>query len=103
MLFEIFSYYQFIGPNNELLELNNTKQNSKNFKGIFKKIVTFKIPNEPNALEAEELKKISTRQGYESIEAKDFKEALKLISTKSKKVICVFGSIYGVGSVLKLN
>ena len=75
----------------------------KNFKGIFKKIVTFKIPNEPNALEAEELKKISTRQGYESIEAKDFKEALKLISTKSKKVICVFGSIYGVGSVLKLN
>jgi len=79
------------------------KQFLKNFNGIFKKIITFKINNEPNALGSEELKNISTNLGYESVAAKDFKDALKLVSTNSKKTICVFGSLYGVGSALKLN
>jgi len=75
----------------------------KNFNGIFKKIVTFKIDGEPNAMDSKELKKIATKLGYKTVEAKNFKEGLKIISSKSKKVICVFGSLYGVGSVLKLN
>ena len=79
------------------------KQFLKNFNGIFKKIITFKINNEPNALGSEELKNISTNLGYESVAAKDFKDASKLVSTNSKKTICVFGSLYGVGSALKLN
>jgi len=75
----------------------------KNFNGIFKKIVTFKIDGEPNAMESEELKKIAIKFGYETVDAKNFKEGLKIISSKSKKIILVFGSLYGVGSVLKLN
>ncbi len=75
----------------------------KNFNGIFKKIVTFKIENEPNAMESKELKKIANKLGYETVDAKNFKEGLKIISSKSKKIILVFGSLYGVGSVLKFN
>ena len=75
----------------------------KNFNGIFKKIVTFKIENEPNAMESKELKKIANKLGYETVDAKNFKEGLKIISSKSKKIILVFGSLYGVGSVLKSN
>ena len=37
------------------------------------------------------------------VDAKNFKEGLKIISSKSKKIIVVFGSLYGVGSVLKFN
>jgi len=75
----------------------------KNFNGIFKKVVTFKIDNEPNAMGSEELKKIAIKLGYETVDAKNFKEGLKIISSKSKKIIVVFGSLYGVGSVLKFN
>ena len=75
----------------------------KNFNGIFKKIVTFKIENEPNAMGSKELKKIANKLGYETVDAKNFKEGLKIISSKSKKIILVFGSLYGVGSVLKSN
>ena len=75
----------------------------KNFNGIFKKIVTFKIDSEPNAMGSEELKKIAIKLGYETVDAKNFKEGLKIISSKSKKIILVFGSLYGVGSVLKFN
>ena len=71
--------------------------------GIFKKIVTFKIDSEPNAMGSEELKKIAIKLGYETVDAKNFKEGLKIISSKSKKIILVFGSLYGVGSVLKFN
>ena len=75
----------------------------KNFNGIFKKLVTFKIDSEPNAMESKKLKKIATKLGYETVGAKNFKEGLKIISSKSKKIIVVFGSLYGVGSVLKFN
>ena len=75
----------------------------KNFKGIFKEIVTFKIENESNALDAEQLERIANKQGYKSRPSNNIKHALKKISSKSKKVICVTGSLYGVGSVLKLN
>ena len=36
----------------------------KNFKGIFKKIITVKIPNEKNACSAENLKSIAVKQKY---------------------------------------
>ena len=75
----------------------------KNFKGIFKKIITVKIPNEKNASTADELKLISLKQNYNAETAKNFKEALKKITTKEPKIICLMGSLYFIGSILKEN
>ena len=75
----------------------------KNFKGIFKKIITVKIPNEKNASTADELKLISLKQNYNVETAKNFKEALKKITTKEPKIICSMGSLYFIGSILKEN
>ena len=75
----------------------------KNFKGIFKKLVTFKIPEESNALSSFDLKKISERQGFKTLEAKNIKDALKIVSSKEKKIIVLWGSTYGAGNALSLN
>ena len=75
----------------------------KNFKGIFKKLVTFKIPEEPNALSSYDLKKISEKQGFKTIEAKNIIDALKIVSSKEKKIIVLWGSTYGAGNALSLN
>ena len=85
------------------LKNKNPNQLIKNFKGIFKKIVTIKIPNEPNALSCSDLCKISTRNGFQNIGSKSIKDALKKFSRKERKIIVVFGSLYLVGHVLSKN
>ena len=75
----------------------------KNFNGIFKKIVTIKIPSEPNSCSADQLKVIALKQKYEVETASNFKEALKKITSNKPKVICFMGSLYLIGSVLKKN
>ena len=75
----------------------------KNFKGIFKKIITVKIPNEKNSCTTAELKKIASQQNYETETAKDFKQAIIKITSNEPKVICFMGSLYFIGSVLKEN
>ena len=75
----------------------------KNFKGIFKKIVTIKIPNEPSAMNSFDLRRIALRYNFEAIESDNIKDAFRKISTKEKKVIVIFGSLYLVGSVLSMN
>ena len=79
------------------------KEFLKEFRGIFKKIVTVKIPNEPNSCTADELKSIAIKQNYNVKTSIEIKEALKTISSKEKKIICVMGSLYWCGSVLKEN
>ena len=79
------------------------KEFLKEFKGIFKKIVTVKIPGEPNSCTADELKSIAIKQDYKVETAIGIKEALKNISSKEKKIIVVMGSLYWCGSVLKEN
>ena len=54
-----------------ILKNKNPDKLIKNFKGIFKKLVTFKIPEESNALSSFDLKKISERQGFKTLEAKN--------------------------------
>ena len=75
----------------------------KNFKGIFKKIVTLKIPDEPSALSSSDLFKIAKKNGFDATESKNIKDALKKISKKERKIIVVFGSLYLAGHVLSLN
>ena len=79
------------------------KEFLKEFKGIFKKIVTVKIPGEPNSCTADELKSIAIKQDYKVETTIGIKEALKIISSKEKKIIVVMGSLYWCGSVLKEN
>ena len=85
--------------------LKNKKPNQliKNFKGIFKKIITVKIPNEPNAMNSFDLCRIAEKNGFQAIEAKNIKDALRKVSTNEKKIIVIFGSLYLVGNALSMN
>ena len=74
----------------------------KSFDQIFKKIITVTIPNEPNALKATELKKIGKKYVPTSA-ADNIQTALKQISSKEKKTIVIFGSLYLVGAVIGKN
>ncbi|NMN67477.1 dihydrofolate synthase / folylpolyglutamate synthase [Candidatus Pelagibacter ubique] len=75
----------------------------KNFKGIFKKIITIRIPNEKNACSSIELKNIALRQNYNVDIAKNLKDSLNKLHSKEKKIIVFMGSLYWIGYVLKNN
>ena len=66
-------------------------------------MVTFKIPEQTNALSSYDLKKISEKQGFETIEARNIKDALKIVSSKEKKIIVLWGSTFGAGNALSIN
>ena len=72
-------------------------------KNTFKKIVTVTIPNEPNALKAYELKKISLQNKNKTETASDIIGAIKKCSSSEKKIIVIFGSLYFVGNALGKN
>ena len=74
----------------------------KSFNKIFKKIITVTIPNEPNALKAEELHAISQKYVPSSV-APNIQTALKKLSSSDKKTIVIFGSLYLTGEVLSKN
>ncbi len=74
----------------------------RSFNKLFKKLITITIPNEPNALKAGELKKIGKKYVSTSV-ANNIQIALKQISSKEKKIIVIFGSLYLVGEVLSKN
>jgi len=75
----------------------------KRFKGIFKKIITIPIENDPSSLSKELLLKIAKKNNYNSYSAKNFDEALKNVISKEKKIIVCFGSLYSAGSILNKN
>ena len=85
------------------LKNKNPNENIKNFKGIFKKLITIKIPNETNALSASELKKIALKNRFDTEESKNIKDALNKIPNSKRNLIVIFGSLYLVGYVLSIN
>ena len=85
------------------LKNKNPNENIKNFKGIFKKLITIKIPNEANALSASELKKIALKNRFDTEEAKNIKDALNKLPNSKRNLIVIFGSLYLVGYVLSIN
>tara|TARA_B100000686_G_scaffold291028_1_gene318774 strand:- start:1063 stop:2319 length:1257 start_codon:yes stop_codon:yes gene_type:complete len=85
------------------LKNKNPDQLIKNFKGIFKKVVTIKIPDEPNAMSSFDLCGIAKRNRFLTTESLNIKDAFKKISTNKKKIIVIFGSLYLVGNVLSKN
>jgi folylpolyglutamate synthase/dihydropteroate synthase len=75
----------------------------KQFKGIFKKIITVKIPDETNSCEPLRLKQIANRSGIKCDVAPSIESAIKLLSNKKPKVITFFGSLYLIGKILSFN
>ncbi len=75
----------------------------KKFRGIFKKIITIPIENESAALSNKLLFQIAKNNNYSAETSKSFEEALKKITSKEKKIICVFGSLYLCGNILNKN
>ena len=75
----------------------------KQFKGVFKKIVTMPIENEFNSVSSNELYKIAVKNKFKVEKSNNFFEALKKISSKEKKIIVCFGSLYNCGNILNKN
>jgi len=75
----------------------------KQFKGIFKKIITIPIENEKNCVSARELKSIAKKNHFNVEIANNFDEAIRKISSQNKKLIICLGSLYNVGNILNKN
>jgi dihydrofolate synthase/folylpolyglutamate synthase len=75
----------------------------KQFKGIFRKIITIPIENEKNCMSAKVLETIAKKNQFNADKANNFKEAIKKISSSEKKLISCIGSLYNVGNILNKN
>ena len=75
----------------------------KQFKGIFKKIITIPIENEKNCISANDLKTIAKKNKFNADKASNFNEAIKKITSSEKKLICCIGSLYNLGNILNKN
>tara|TARA_E500000178_G_scaffold319124_1_gene341119 strand:- start:644 stop:1909 length:1266 start_codon:yes stop_codon:yes gene_type:complete len=75
----------------------------RQFRGIFKKIYAISISGEKNSMPPKLLAKIAKQNKIEVISANNFETVLKNISSKEKKIICVFGSLYQCGNILNKN
>tara|TARA_Y100000766_G_scaffold284814_1_gene304789 strand:- start:1399 stop:2667 length:1269 start_codon:yes stop_codon:yes gene_type:complete len=75
----------------------------KQFKGLFKKIITIPIENEKNCMSAIDLKNIAKKHQFNVDKANSFDNAIKKITSGNKKLIVCFGSIYNLGNILNKN
>ena len=75
----------------------------KQFKGIFKKIITVPIENEKNCMSAKDLETIAKKNQFNADKANNFNEAIGKITSPNKKLISCIGSLYNVGSILNKN
>ena len=75
----------------------------KQFNGIFKKVITIPIENESASLSNRLLYKIARYNNIDSEPEDNLEKALKKISSKEKKIICIFGSLYLCGNILRKN
>ena len=80
----------------------NPKNFIKQFRRIFKKLLVVPILNE-NSINNNYLYQIAKKNNINVYKEKNFFEAIKKISSKEKKIICVFGSLYLCGEVLNKN
>ena len=75
----------------------------RQFKGIFKKIITMPIENERNCMSAKDLKTIAKKNQFNVDKANNINEAIMKITSKGKKLIICMGSLYNVGNILSKN
>tara|TARA_B100001057_G_scaffold73017_1_gene67316 strand:+ start:10029 stop:11294 length:1266 start_codon:yes stop_codon:yes gene_type:complete len=75
----------------------------KQFKGVFKQVYAIPINGEKNSISPNMLAKIAKRNKLDVLSLNSLDAVLKKISTKEKKIICVFGSLYQCGNILNKN
>ena len=75
----------------------------KQFRGVFEKVVTMPIEDELNSISAIELYKLANKNKFKAEKSENFMEALKKISSRKKKLIVCFGSLYNCGNILNKN
>ena len=75
----------------------------KQFKGIFKNIITMPIESEKNSMTSIDLKVIAKKNGFTVDNANNFNEAIRKITSSDKKLIICIGSLYNVGNILNKN
>ncbi len=75
----------------------------KQFRDVFKKIITIPIENEKKTMNNNKLYQIALKHKLIADKADNFNVALKKISSKEKKLIVCFGSLYNVGNILNKN
>ena len=75
----------------------------KQFKGVFKKIITIAIENEKNCMSAKDLEIIAKKNQFNVDKANNFNEAISKTTSKDKKLIVCIGSLYNVGNILNKN
>ena len=75
----------------------------KQLKDVFKKVVTMPIENDFSSASANELYKVAVKNKFKAEKSNNFTEALKKISSKEKKLIVCFGSLYNCGNILNKN
>jgi folylpolyglutamate synthase/dihydropteroate synthase len=75
----------------------------KQFKKIFKKLIVIPIENEQASMSEKKLYQIASKNKFNTEKANNLNEALKKISSKEKKLIVCFGSLYNIGNILNKN
>jgi dihydrofolate synthase/folylpolyglutamate synthase len=75
----------------------------KQFKGVFKKIITIPIENEKNCMSAKDLEIIAKKNQFNVDKANNLNEAIRKTTSKDKKLIICIGSLYNVGNILNKN
>ena len=75
----------------------------KQFKGIFKKIITIPIEKDSTALSNKLLLRNAKQNNFNAELANNIEDAIKKITSKERKIICFFGSLYLCGNVLNKN
>ena len=75
----------------------------KQLKNVFKKIVTMPIKNEKSSVSPKKLHQIAVKNLVNSEIGSNFEDAIKKISSKQKKIIVCFGSLYNCGNILNKN
>ena len=75
----------------------------KQLKNVFKKIVTMPIKNEKSSVSPKKLHQIAVKNMVNSEIGSNFEDAIKKISSKQKKIIVCFGSLYNCGNILNKN
>ena len=73
------------------------------FKNTFKKVIVIPIERENKSVSSKLLYDVGKKNKFNIEQAKNFEQAIKKITSKNKKVICIFGSLYLCGSVLNKN
>ncbi len=75
----------------------------KQLRGVFKKVITMPIENEFNSVSANELYKIAIKNKFKVEKSDSLANAIGKISSKEKKLIVCFGSLYNCGNILNKN